>query len=141
MRKMRPLVIVMLIVTGTVAYSQKGVTQVKENMKVQEEAWNRGDLNGFMEYYWKHDSLKFIGSKGVTYGWQNTLDNYRKYFPDKKTMGILKFTLIETSQLSRDAVYVIGRFELAREKPASGHFTLLWRKIGGRWVIVSDHTS
>ncbi len=110
-------------------------------MSAQQDSWNQGDIPGFMQYYWKHDSLKFIGSKGVTYGWQNTLDNYLRAYPDKKTMGKLTFTLIEVSELSPVSVYVIGKWHLEKDKPAGGHFTLLWKKIDNSWVIVSDHTS
>lgn len=120
----------------------KDETQVvKQNMKIQEDSWNKGDIPGFMEYYWKSDSLKFIGSKGITYGWQKTLDNYIKSYPTKDAMGVLKFSIIETSQLSNSSIYVIGKWELTKEKPVGGHFTLMWRKIKGKWVIVSDHTS
>lgn len=110
-------------------------------MSKQETSWNAGDVRGFMDYYWQSDSLKFIGSKGITYGWQKTLDNYIKGYPDKTAMGILKFTIIEASQLSNTSIYIIGKWELQKEKPAGGHFTLLWKKINGQWVIVTDHTS
>ena len=117
-------------------------------MMIQQKAWNTGDIKGFMAYYWKSDSLKFIGSKGITYGWQKTLDNYIKGYPDKEAMGQLTFTIIECTQLSDNSVYVIGKWELAKDasassatKPTGGHFTLLWKKIEGKWVIVADHTS
>lgn len=119
----------------------KDVNQVLENMKTQEESWNKGDVRGFMEYYWKSDSLKFIGSKGITYGWQKTLDNYIKGYPTKEAMGILTFTILEATQLSETNIYVIGKWELKKEKPSGGHFTLLWKKINNQWVIVADHTS
>lgn len=119
----------------------KDVNQVLENMKTQEESWNKGDIRGFMEYYWKSDSLKFIGSKGITYGWQKTLDNYIKGYPTKEAMGILTFTILEATQLSETNIYVIGKWELKKEKPSGGHFTLLWKKINNQWVIVADHTS
>ncbi|WP_317899185.1 YybH family protein [Aurantibacillus circumpalustris] len=121
--------------------SQKQYTEVIALMKIQEECWNRGDIHGFMNYYWKSDSLKFIGSKGITYGWQRTLDNYLKSYPDKATMGILKFTIKEATQLSPTSIYVIGQWELEKEKPVGGYFTLLWKKIKDKWVIVADHTS
>ena len=125
-----------------VAQQKKAETNnVKETMRIQEEAWNKGDIKGFMNYYWNNDSLKFIGSKGITYGWQKTLDNYIKGYPTKEEMGILTFTILECTQLSETAVYVIGKWELKKEKAAGGHFTLLWKKIDGKWVIVSDHTS
>ena len=85
------------------------VFNVKANMKIQEESWNKGDIPGFMTYYWNNDSLKFIGSKGITYGWQKTLDNYVKNYPDKKAMGVLTFTIEESTQLSPTNIYIIGK--------------------------------
>ena len=125
----------------SVAQVNKAINKVMENMEIQETAWNNGDLRGFMEYYWKSDSLKFIGSKGITYGWQKTFDNYLKGYPNKDAMGILTFTLLETRQLSRNTIYVIGKWELKKDKPTGGHFSLLWQKINHKWVIVADHTS
>lgn len=110
-------------------------------MKEQESSWNSGDIPAFMQHYWHNDSLMFIGSKSVTYGWQKTLDNYLKGYPDKAAMGTLKFTIVKSEQLSPESIYIIGKWELAREKPVGGHFTLLWKKITGKWVIVADHTS
>jgi len=124
------------------AQIEKGdVKTVSNNMKAQVLAWNKADIKGFMDHYWNSDSLMFIGSKGVTYGWQKTYDNYVKNYPNKEAMGILKFTIIKTEQLSKTSVYIIGKWELEKEKPAGGHFTLLWKKINNKWVIVSDHTS
>lgn len=138
---MRKIFFVLFVFSTLGLCAQQGVKQVLDNMKVQEEAWNKGDIPGFMQHYWKSDSLKFIGSKGITYGWQKTLDNYLKGYPDKEAMGTLKFTIVEASQLSESSVYIIGKWELLKTKPAGGHFTLLWKKIEGHWVIVSDHTS
>lgn len=117
------------------------ISEVKRLMSQQEQAWNKADIVGFMKHYWKSDSLKFIGSKGITYGWQKTYDNYVKGYPTKEAMGILKFTIKEATQLSEMSIYVIGQWELTKEKPAGGYFTLLWKKINGNWVIVADHTS
>jgi len=125
-------------------YSQtktNAIDQVIDNMRSQELSWNKGDINGFMQHYWRSDSLKFVSKKGVTYGWQNTLDNYLRVYPDIKAMGKLSFTIIEATVLSGTSVYVIGKWELNKENPVNGHFTLLWKKIKGNWVIVSDHTS
>ncbi len=121
--------------------SKSQTETVLNNMLEQEQAWNKGDIKKFMQHYWQNDSLTFIGSKGVTRGWQKTLDNYIKSYPTKESMGQLTFTIIETTALSTESVYVIGKWELKKEKPASGHFTLLWRKVNNAWVIVSDHTS
>lgn len=140
---MKKLIFVFFIVCVLCSF-QGGSSNVKlvtANMDAQEKAWNNGDIKGFMAHYWHSDSLKFIGSKGITYGWQKTLDNYLKGYPTKEAMGVLKFTVIEASQLSKSSVYIIGKWELQKEKPAGGHFTLLWKKIDGQWVIVADHTS
>lgn len=123
------------------AQESSAVTEVLSNLETQQKAWNRGDVRGFMEYYWHSDSLKFITSKKVTYGWQQTLDNYLRSYPDQETMGRLTFSIVEATALSDTAVYVIGKWTLLKQKPAGGHFTLMWRKLDGKWVIVSDHTS
>lgn len=116
-------------------------SRILELMQAQEQAWNRGDIEAFMAPYENSDSLLFIGSKGVTRGWTNTLERYKKAYPDKASMGELKFTLIKTEQLSADCIYVIGKWNLKRDKPASGHFTLVWKKRNGQWKITSDHSS
>ena len=115
---------------------------IRDIMAAQELAWNRGDLEAFMEGYWRSDSLRFIGSSGLTYGWQQTLDNYKKGYPDTDAMGQLKFTILSVEQLSKRSAYVIGKWHLARKAgDLSGHYTLLWKKIKGKWVIVADHSS
>jgi hypothetical protein len=134
----------LLVVNSSILFSQVKQTEVNtvvKNMKTQELAWNEADIAGFMKYYWKSDSLKFIGSKGITYGWQKTYDNYVKGYPTKEAMGILTFTIKEATQLSETSIYVIGQRQLNKEKPAGGYFTLLWKKINNEWVIVADHTS
>ena len=130
-----------LTVTSFSQKESKAVQTVMKNMDIQEKAWNNFDIQGFMSYYWNNDSLKFIGNKGITYGWKSTLDNYIKGYPTKEAMGILKFTIAEATQLSKNSIYVIGKWELTKEKPVGGYFTLLWKKINGNWVIVCDHTS
>lgn len=120
----------------------KAELQIRASMNEQQAAWNRGDLEGFMDTYWKSDSLMFIGKSGVTYGWQNTLNNYKRGYPDTASMGKLNFTLIQVKRLSAIYFSVVGKWHLARTKgDLSGHFTLLFRKIKGVWVIVSDHSS
>lgn len=118
------------------------VRAIRTVMQAQQEAWNRGDLEAFMAGYWRSDSLRFIGSKGLTYGWQATLDNYKRGYPDRAAMGMLTFDILSVEILSRRSAFVIGKWRLARAAgDLSGHFTLLWRKIGGKWVIVADHSS
>lgn len=116
--------------------------EIRTLLQKQTEAWNRGDLEGFMEGYWKNDSLMFIGKSGITYGWQQTLDNYKKGYPDKTAMGHLTFTLIEMKSLSKKYFSVVGKWHLKRTiGDIGGHYTLLMKKIKGKWVVVSDHSS
>jgi hypothetical protein len=121
--------------------TNKQIELVLNHLQSQEKAWNDGNIDGFMSSYWNNDSLKFIGSKGITYGWQKTLDNYKKSYPNKEAMGKLKFTILENSQVGKNYIYIIGKWELKKEKPVGGHFTLLWKKIKNKWVIIADHTS
>jgi ketosteroid isomerase-like protein len=122
--------------------TNKATKSILSVMDQQEKAWNKGDLVAFMEGYWKSDSLCFIGSKGLTHGWTQTLENYKKGYPNTDAMGQLKFTIVTVEQLSKKSAYVIGKWQLTRPKgDIGGHYTLLWKKIKGKWVIVADHSS
>lgn len=137
-----PVLLCFLLTTAWLAAQNADEKAIRAIMADQELAWNRGDLEGFMAGYWKSDSLKFIGSRGLTYGWQQTLDNYKRGYPDTDAMGKLKFTIISVEKLSGKSAYVIGKWHLARKAgDLSGHYTLLWKKLKGRWVIVADHSS
>ncbi len=118
------------------------IQEVESILLNQEKQWNNGDIDAFMEDYWKSDELQFIGSSGITYGWQKTKDNYFRRYPDRATMGHLTFTIIKTDQLSINAMMMTGKFHLKRDMgDAQGHFLLVWRKIKGQWLIIADHTS
>jgi ketosteroid isomerase-like protein len=111
-------------------------------MTDQQTAWSNGDIEGFMQGYWKSDSLMFIGKRGPVYGWQTTLDNYKKTYPDKAAMGKLTFRIDKVELLGKQDAFVMGAWSLAREKDKpGGYFTLWFRKIKGEWKIVCDHTS
>ena len=130
--------------SGITAQSQNAAaTAIRQVLTTQTAAWNRGDIPGFMEGYWKSDSLVFIGRKGPTYGWQPTLDNYRKGYPDAAAMGQLDFSGLRITLLAPGAAQVIGHWHLAR--PAAGdvggYFLLVLREVGGKWVVVADHTN
>jgi ketosteroid isomerase-like protein len=115
---------------------------IRKVLRTQNEAWNRGDIDAFMVGYWKNDSLMFIGQSGVTYGWQNTLNNYKKNYPDTTTMGKLTFTILSVKRLSEKYYRVVGKWFLNRSVgDVGGHFTLLFQKINGEWVIIEDHSS
>lgn len=105
-------------------------------------AWNKGDIEGFMQGYWKNDSLMFIGKNGINWGWEKTLENYKKRYPDTTAMGKLSFDIILVKQLSPEYYYVVGKWMLKRSiGDLSGYYNLLFRKINGIWVIVGDHSS
>lgn len=113
-----------------------------QTLQMQEDAWSAGDIDAFMEGYWKSPKLTFTGKRGVTYGWQETKDNYEKGYPTKEDMGKLEFNVHELIPLAPDVYKVIGEFKLYRKKDnPSGYFTLVWKYIDGKWVIISDHTS
>ena len=117
-------------------------TAMRNAMAAQVKAWNNGDINGFMQTYWESDSLWFIGSTAPTHGWQTTLENYKKNYPDTATMGKLAFNLINLKKLSPDYYFVIGKWHLRKSVgDVGGYFTLLFKKINSKWVIVVDHTS
>ncbi|MFN9520035.1 MAG: YybH family protein [Bacteroidota bacterium] len=110
----------------------------------QQRAWNSGYIYAFMQGYWNSDSLYFIGKRGITRGWQQTLDNYLKSYPDTATMGKLQFDIVSIDICRPDAAFVIGKWQLHRQSDkgnTGGHFTLWFKKINNRWVIVADHTS
>jgi ketosteroid isomerase-like protein len=139
------IIIIAVLVFGssiTAKAQQNEVEKIKALMKVQSEAWNRQDLETFMTTYWKSDSLMFIGKNGVTYGWQATLDNYKKGYPDKAAMGKLDFNLLEFKLLAPGVYLVIGKWHLTRTiGDLQGHFSLTMKKIDGKWKIVADHSS
>ena len=118
------------------------VSAIDNRMQEQQKAWNEGDLEGFMEPYWHSDSLQFIGKRGITLGWQNTLDNYKKSYPDRQAMGTLNFTNLSFDIINQSSVYVLGKWELFRTADTlSGHYSLLWKKMDGKWLIIADHSS
>jgi ketosteroid isomerase-like protein len=132
--------------TVVVADIQAQTEQEKEIIKVinqQASNWNQGDIEGFMQGYWQNDSLKFIGKKGLTYGWQAVLDNYKKSYPGKAGMGSLDFSSIHVQLLCSDFAFVTGAWNLSyTDRDAlGGWFSLIFRKINGNWLIIADHSS
>lgn len=139
---------ILLLILISILWSSTGFTQdrnaraILDLLETQTAAWNKGDLQGFMKGYWENDSLRFIGKSGITYGWSNTLANYKRGYPDTAAMGKLNFTILVVKKLSPRYYEVVGKWYLKRSiGDANGHYTLLLRKIKGSWVIVSDHSS
>ena len=131
----------MLISVSSIAQT-KDEQIIRSMLADQISFWNKGDIPGFMQGYWDNDSLVFVGKNGPTYGYNNTLRNYQKNYPNKDYMGILNFDILSVQPMEKDHFFVIGKFMLQRKVgDASGHFTLIFRRIKGVWKIVSDHSS
>jgi ketosteroid isomerase-like protein len=122
--------------------NSKDETAIRALLAAQTNAWNNGDLAHFMEGYLPSDSLLFVGKSGPTYGINNTLNNYKKGYPDTASMGKLTFTLLSLQPIEKIHYRVLGKWELKRSKgDVSGYFTLLLKKIKGKWFVIQDHSS
>jgi len=123
--------------------SSDGLTaEIKAVLAQQAGAWNRGEIDAFMEHYWKSDTLTFSSGGQTTRGWKSTKESYQRRYPTREKMGQLTFSDLEITPLGDSAALVLGRWRLAREEsPVGGNFSLVFRKIDGRWVIIHDHTS
>ncbi len=120
----------------------KEVEKIKQLLEQQRQDWNKGDLEAYMQGYWKSDRLLFVGKNGPKYGWEQTLDNYKKGYPDKAAMGILTFDIKEVSLIDSRNAFVLGAWHLKRaQDEPKGYFTLMLKKIKGKWLVVSDHSS
>ena len=122
--------------------AQSDESTIRRMLDDQTKAWNEGNLDLFMVGYWENDSLMYIGSGGITYGYAQTLSRYKTKYSDTAKMGKLTFTILKVQFLSPEYYFVTGKFYLKRTVgDASGQFTLLFRKINGVWRIVADHSS
>lgn len=116
--------------------------EIKTVLSAQAEAWNQGDLEKFMETYWKSEKLTFSSGGTTTRGWQATLDRYKKnYTPEK--MGKLHFTDLEVTILETKTALVLGNWHLNVEdgSKSDGNFSLVVTQINGKWKIIHDHSS
>ena len=108
-------------------------------LNTQADSWSNNNIEAFMAGYWKNDSLKFFGASGITYGWQNTLDNYKKRYPTKEHTGKLDSKINSISKVTDGAYYVMGEYYLKRSLgDANGIFMIIFKKINGEWKIISD---
>ena len=140
---MKKLVFILGMLISVSSMAQSNDEKIIRNILADQISfWNKGDIPGFMQGYWNSDSLVFVGKNGPTYGYDNTLRNYQKNYPNKDYMGILNFDILSVQPMEKDHFFVIGKFMLQRKVgDASGHFTLIFRRINGVWKIVSDHSS
>ena len=135
----------MLLISTTVSAQSKDAkisAEIQSVMNAQVLAWNAGDIEGFMKGYWNSDLMKFVSGDNVSRGWQAALERYKKNYDSKAKMGVLTFSDLEVSVLSKDSAVVLGSWSLARKKDnPKGKFTLIFRKFKDGWKIIHDHTS
>jgi uncharacterized protein (TIGR02246 family) len=134
------------ILSLPVFLSSDASDEIEKLLTVQAQCWNEGDIDGFMQTYWKSEDLTFSGGGNTTRGWQATLDRYKKSYPKDK-MGQLTFDGLETTLLSDEAAMVLGRWHLSIPQKEGddikkdGNFTLVLKKLEGEWKIIHDHSS
>lgn len=130
--------------TKTAVSTTNTNAEVRQVLEEQAQCWSAGDLECYMQGYWQSDSLLFIGSRGLTYGWQQTLDNYKRSYPDASAMGKLNFDLKELRQLSPETMLVVGKWHLQRDAAKGdleGHFSVIFKRFADGWKIIADHSS
>jgi ketosteroid isomerase-like protein len=133
---------VLLLMVAVAPAKQRSEEAIRAVLEAQVAAWNRGDIPGFMDGYWRSEETVFISGDSVTRGWQATLDRYKKGYDTREKMGALAFSDLDIKLIDKKNAVVIGRWALQREKDnPRGRFTLIFRKFKEGWRIVHDHTS
>ena len=118
------------------------VAEIQSVLSAQQDAWNRGDIDAFMNGYARSASTVFVSQDEVSRGWETVRDRYRVKYSDRTKMGTLSFSDIEATMLSPDAAVVLGRWRLQRTNDEPhGRFTLIFKRLPEGWRIVHDHTS
>lgn len=139
------LLILLFLIMSVTVFSQKdekAKNAIRKVMDEQTKAWNSGDIEGFMQGYWKSENLVFVSGDNVTKGWQQTTDRYKKSYNTREKMGVLTFADLEIEILSKSSAKVLGRWKVAHDpKDDQGRFTLIFRKFKDGWKIIHDHTS
>lgn len=138
-----------LLILGGSCQSQKNKfdqkaeeTAIRAVLDAEQIAWNNGDIEKFMEGYWKSDSLQFMSNRGINKGWQETFDAYKLGYPDRAAMGTLRFEIIKITPLDENHFVVSGKYFVTRlSGNLEGSFTLIFKKIDGKWVAIYDHTA
>ena len=133
---------VSVLAAGIVSAGTDAATEIRAVLTAQVAAWNRGDIDGFMEGYARSETTEFVSGDKITRGWQTVRDRYQKKYGSREKMGLLTFSEIKITPLGVDAAIVLGRWQLVRQKDKPhGIFTLLFRRTPSGWRIVHDHTS
>lgn len=145
MRALRCGLLILLVLAGCAAAPPAAdveATSIRTVLAEQAAAWNRGDIDGFMQGYWNSEQLRFASGDSVTYGWAAANQRYHAHYPDRAAMGTLEFSGLDVELLAPDAAVVFGHWALQREHDRPhGLFTLVLRKTADGWRISRDHTS
>ena len=116
-------------------------SEIQNVIRAQQDAWNRGDIDAFMNGYWQSDQTVFVSGDEVTRGWQKVLDRYKAKYSDRAQMGTLTFSDLEITPLSNESAIALGSWRLKRANDEPhGRFTLIFRKFPDGWKIIHDHT-
>lgn len=153
MRSERLLILIAFIVLAAGSFGTLGAAAadqpdgkldaaIRAVIETQRQAWNRGDIEGYMDGYARSADTVFVSGDNVTHGWQTVFDHYKKSYDSREKMGVLTFSDLEITALGKDAAVVVGRWHLQRAKDEPhGRFTLIFRKTKQGWRIIHDHTS
>lgn len=134
--------ILMALVCAASEQPPNSAAEIQSVLTTQQDAWNRGDIDAFMNGYARSASTVFVSEDEVGRGWETVRDRYRVKYSDRAKMGTLSFSEIEVTMLSSDAAVVLGRWKLKRAKDEPhGRFTLIFKRLPEGWRIVHDHTS
>ena len=134
--------ILMALVCAASEQPPNSAAEIQSVLTTQQDAWNRGDIDAFMNGYARSTSTVFVSEDEVGRGWETVRDRYRVKYSDRAKMGTLSFSEIEVTMLSSDAAVVLGRWKLKRAKDEPhGRFTLIFKRLPDGWRIVHDHTS
>ncbi|HLW36375.1 MAG TPA: nuclear transport factor 2 family protein, partial [Chthoniobacterales bacterium] len=122
--------------------TETSISEIQSVIRAQQDAWNRGDIDAFMNGYWQSENTVFVSGDEVTRGWQKVLDRYKAKYSDRAKMGSLTFSDLEITPLSNESAIALGSWKLKRASDQPhGRFTLIFRKFSDGWKIIHDHTS
>jgi ketosteroid isomerase-like protein len=140
---MKQVIVLLLLSYSSLLFAQsKQEKEIRAILTQQQDAWNKADLPGFMAHYWRNDSLQFVSKKSIKKGWQAVYDGYQKNYVAKNEMGVLTFHIFSVEACSKKDAIVVGSWKVQNTSGNSeGYFTLWFKKIKDKWVIVLDHTS
>jgi ketosteroid isomerase-like protein len=135
-------VLTTLALSAPAQQTETAIAQIRSVLQAQQDAWNRGDIDGFMNGYARSPSTVFVSEDTIRRGWQTVCDRYKKKYPSRPKMGTLKFSDLEITPLSSDWAVATGRWKLKRANDQPhGRFTLILKHLSEGWRIVHDHTS